>query len=130
MAQARSRFWPSSPSRELTLTGRTFEGVLADAVWGVFPAGFKDKFGADGDHLKTRETVPKPSRPAKTRSPGLFGLIRNNVYGLYEQARDRLFQALPRDRIRGYKKRYLEQKLPIGQIDEATLVESVLVYAE
>jgi len=39
--------------RELTLTRRTFVGVLSDAVWGVFQAGYTEGFGADADHLKT-----------------------------------------------------------------------------
>lgn len=43
--------------RELTLTGRTFEDVLQDAVWAVFQEGYRDGFGADGDHLKSLEEV-------------------------------------------------------------------------
>ena len=43
--------------RELTLTNRSFEEVLDCASWGVFRAGFRRGFGADGDHLKTAEEV-------------------------------------------------------------------------
>lgn len=43
--------------RELNLTGRTFEGVLAAASFAVFQEGYEAGFGADGDHLKTREEV-------------------------------------------------------------------------
>lgn len=43
--------------RELQLTGRTFEGVLSDAVWGVFSENYRGGFGADGDHLKTIDEV-------------------------------------------------------------------------
>ncbi len=43
--------------RELNLTLRTYEDVLAEAVWAVFQEGYKDGFGADGDHLKTPEEV-------------------------------------------------------------------------
>ena len=38
--------------RELTLTGRTYDMVLADAVFAAFETGYKDGFGTDGDHLK------------------------------------------------------------------------------
>lgn len=38
--------------RELNLTGRTYEEVLADAVWAVFQEDYQLGFGADGDHLK------------------------------------------------------------------------------
>ncbi|MCL2661699.1 MAG: tagaturonate epimerase family protein [Oscillospiraceae bacterium] len=43
--------------RELNLTGRTYEDVLSSAVWAVFREGYKNGYGADGDHLKTREEV-------------------------------------------------------------------------
>jgi len=43
--------------RELNLTGRTYEDVLAAAVWAVFQEGYTKGFGADGDHLKTHEEV-------------------------------------------------------------------------
>ncbi|MCL2495249.1 MAG: tagaturonate epimerase family protein [Oscillospiraceae bacterium] len=43
--------------RELNLTGRTYQDVLAAAVWAVFQEGYRAGYGADGDHLKTREEV-------------------------------------------------------------------------
>jgi tagaturonate epimerase len=43
--------------RELKLTGRTYDDVLCAASWAVFQEGYRDGFGADGDHLKTYEEV-------------------------------------------------------------------------
>jgi len=43
--------------RELNLTGRTYEEVLSSVVWSVFREGYKNGYGADGDHLKTHEEV-------------------------------------------------------------------------
>lgn len=43
--------------RELNLTGRNYDGVLSDACWAVFQEGYTKGFGADGDHLKTKEEV-------------------------------------------------------------------------
>lgn len=43
--------------RELNLTGRTYQDVLAAACWAVFQEGYTKGFGADGDHLKTPEEV-------------------------------------------------------------------------
>lgn len=43
--------------RELNLTGRTYQDVLAAASWAVFQEGYTKGFGADGDHLKTAEEV-------------------------------------------------------------------------
>ena len=38
--------------RELSMTGRTFQGVVDDATFMVFECDFRDGYGADGDHLK------------------------------------------------------------------------------
>ncbi len=43
--------------RELNLTGRTYSGVLDDASWAVFQEGYTKGFGADADHLKTKQEV-------------------------------------------------------------------------
>ena len=43
--------------RELTLTGRNYRQVVDDTVFGVFQSGFKDGYGADGDHLKTLDDI-------------------------------------------------------------------------
>ncbi len=39
--------------RENARTGRTPQGVLDDALWGVFQEGWREGYGADADHLKT-----------------------------------------------------------------------------
>jgi len=43
--------------RELNLTGRTYEDVLDAATFAVFREDFQKPWGADGDHLKTKEDV-------------------------------------------------------------------------
>jgi len=43
--------------RELNLTGRNYDDVLASAVWAVFREGYTAGYGADGDHLKSHEEV-------------------------------------------------------------------------
>ena len=43
--------------RELNLTGRTYEDVLDAATFAVFRENFQKAWGADGDHLKTKEDV-------------------------------------------------------------------------
>jgi tagaturonate epimerase len=43
--------------RELALTGRNYRQVVDDTVYGVFQSGYKDGYGADGDHLKTMEDI-------------------------------------------------------------------------
>jgi tagaturonate epimerase len=43
--------------RELQRTGRTAQDVMDAASWAVFREGYKDGFGADGDHLKTTDDI-------------------------------------------------------------------------
>jgi len=43
--------------RELERTGRTAAEVLDAAGWAAFREGYRDGFGADGDHLKTTEDI-------------------------------------------------------------------------
>ena len=43
--------------RELDLTGRRYEDVLDAATFAVFREGYRDGFGADGDHLKKPEDI-------------------------------------------------------------------------
>lgn len=43
--------------RELNLTNRTYEDVLDSASFAVFREDFQKTWGADGDHLKTRQDV-------------------------------------------------------------------------
>jgi tagaturonate epimerase len=43
--------------REMARTGRTPQGVMDDATWGVFSEGWTGGFGSDADHLKTTDDV-------------------------------------------------------------------------
>lgn len=43
--------------RELIRTNRTPEEVMDAAVWAVFQEGYHDGFGADADHLKTKDDI-------------------------------------------------------------------------
>lgn len=43
--------------RELTRTNRTADEVMDAAVWAVFQEGYKAAFGADADHLRTKDDI-------------------------------------------------------------------------
>ncbi len=43
--------------RELYLTGRSYDDVIDAASWAVFKSGYREGYGADGDHLKTKQEV-------------------------------------------------------------------------
>ena len=52
--------WPvlaQQSMRELTLTVRTYADVIDASTWAVFAAGYREPWGADGDHLKTEDQV-------------------------------------------------------------------------
>jgi hypothetical protein len=49
--------FPQQSIREMTRTRRTPEAVMADAVNALAKAEWADDFGADADHLKTRDDI-------------------------------------------------------------------------
>ena len=51
--------------RELNLTGRTYQDVLAAVTFQVLKAGYRRGYGADGDHLKTAEDIRKQEKAAE-----------------------------------------------------------------
>ncbi len=52
--------------RELERTKREAEDVMDAAIWAVFQEGYKDGFGADGDHLKTPEDIDRYAKAGFT----------------------------------------------------------------
>ena len=48
--------------RENARTGRNFSDVLADAIFGVFQAGYTKGYGADADHLKSVDEARNAAR--------------------------------------------------------------------
>jgi hypothetical protein len=43
--------------RENNQTGRNFKSMIQDAAWAVFQENYQEGYGADGDHVKSREEV-------------------------------------------------------------------------
>ena len=56
-AVRKTSFKPVLAQRELTRTNRTAEEVLDAASWAVFQEGYREGFGADGDHLKNTDDI-------------------------------------------------------------------------
>lgn len=52
--------------RELERTNREAEDVMDAAIWAVYQEGYKDGFGADGDHLKTPEDIDRYAKAGFT----------------------------------------------------------------
>jgi tagaturonate epimerase len=52
--------------RELERTKREAEDVMDAAIWAVFQEGYKNGYGADGDHLKTPEDIDRYAKAGFT----------------------------------------------------------------
>ena len=120
--------------RELKLTGRTYEEVLAAAAWGVFQEGYTRGYGADGDHLKTRGEITYALNCGYTRiTLDCSEYIQNDVLSLSESEIDNNYQALPQNERDHYELKYLSKVIPIKdnlslQYTPATFKKMVLLY--
>jgi hypothetical protein len=84
--------------RELNLTGRTYEDVLCAASWAVFQEGYKEGFGADGDHLKSKEELKYAIGNGFTMiTLDCSEHIDNSIIKLSDDESERLYLELPED---------------------------------
>ncbi|MBP7401204.1 MAG: hypothetical protein KBA30_01145 [Clostridia bacterium] len=118
--------------RELALTGRTYEEVLAAAAFAVFEERFEDGYGADGDHLKTPDEI----RYALGCGYTMITLdcsehIDNTVAGQAETDILARYDALPADLRARYEDKYLGRPVPSvpgAPVSRETLARIVLIY--
>ncbi|MDD9266298.1 tagaturonate epimerase family protein [Paenibacillus sp. GCM10023248] len=95
--------------RELALTGRTYEDVLDAAAYAVFQEGYKDGYGADGDHLKKEEDIEYALRLGFTMlTLDCSENIDNTIEGLSAAEVSAKYEQLPASLREHYEKRYLE----------------------
>ncbi len=106
--------------RELTRTQRTAEDVLDAAVWAVCQEGFTSGFGADADHLKTKEDIDRlvsAGFPTFTFDPGEY--VNNDADILSETDLKKKAQEIPwqklNDSLASLTSRYENKKFEIGK---------------
>lgn len=119
--------------RELNLTGRNYNDVLASAVWAVLQEGFKDGYGADGDHLKTHDEVKMALDCGFTMiTLDCSEHIDNDIYKLADDELYSRFENLGKKTVRYWESGYLGNNLsfPDLSIDRKELIKTVLVYAD
>jgi len=116
--------------RELTLTSRSFTDVISAAAFGVFQAGYKGGYGADGDHLKTTEEIRYALNSGCTMiTLDCSGQINAAAALKSEDEIAALYAALPEDVRAHYEQRYLNTPLPIlGAMDAKELKRIVVVF--
>ncbi len=116
--------------RELTLTKRSFADVIAAAAFGVFQEGYKGGYGADGDHLKTKEEIAYALESGCSMiTLDCSEQIDAGAASLSDGEAASAFARLPA-RIRGhYEEAYLEKDLPVaGRLSPAALQRIVLTF--
>ena len=120
--------------RELNLTGRTYEGVLAAAVWAVFREGYTKGYGADGDHLKTHAEVEHALECGYTMiTLDCSEHIRNDMVTAAQTMVDERYCTLPAEVTSQLEKVYLNKSFHIDndisiEFSEADFRRAVLVY--
>ncbi|SDD38603.1 tagaturonate epimerase [Paenibacillus sp. UNCCL117] len=121
--------------RELALTGRTYEDVLDAACYAVFQEGYRDGFGADGDHLKKEEDIEYALRLGFTMlTLDCSENIDNTIAPLSASELEERYAKLPQDVRAGYEERYLANSPQLEgaalNFTREELVRDVLIYHE
>ena len=118
--------------RELNLTSRTFEDVIASAAFGVMQEGYKGGYGADGDHLKTKDEITY----ALESGCSMITLdcsehIDIKAASLSDAEVEAAYANVPADVRAHYEETYLGKELPIiGTLTAPELRRIVLVFAD
>lgn len=121
--------------RELTLTGRSMNDVLDASAFAVFQEGYKDGYGADGDHLKEESDIKK----ALSVGMSMITLdcsdhIQNHITRATADEIRREFHQLPEEVKSHYKKTYLNKTFDISGVSisfsEEDLMKKVLIYRQ
>ena len=126
--------FPQQSMREMARTGRTPQEVMADAIWGVFRENWRGGFGADADHLKTKEDIAicfKAGFTFYTIDPG--DMVDNRAENADLASLQTLSAQLPEHMQMGATG-LLNQKLDIEslhiQFDDYTLLKAMVKYGK
>lgn len=119
--------------RELNLTGRDYKQVVDAACYAVFQEGYKDGFGADGDHLKVEADIEMALGLGFTMlTLDCSEKIDNTVEGTSSAEQEAKYAALPASVREHYESRYLNQTFTVAgnsiTFDRETLIKNVLIY--
>jgi hypothetical protein len=118
--------------REMDLTGRSLDDVLDDVSFAVFREGYKGGFGADGDHLKTKDEVEAAlSAGYSMITLDCFDQVKP-LANLGNIDLESSYRTLPEEKRRYYEETYLDKSYPVGSLqvlmDERDYLVNVLLY--
>ncbi len=116
--------------RELNLTHRTFADIIAAAAFNVFQEGYKGGYGADGDHLKTKEEIKYALGAGCTMVTLDCSEHIDQQAAAYPQEKiDVMYAELPEATRTHYEELYLNKELPIiGRLSADDLKRIVVVF--
>lgn len=121
--------------RELALTGRDYNQVVDAACFAVFQEGYKDGFGADGDHLKVEADIKMSLDMGFTMlTLDCSEKIDNTIEGAAASEIEAKYAALPEAVKSHYEGKYLDKSFQVGghtlSFDRVSLMKNVLIYGE
>lgn len=118
--------------RELNLTHRTFADVISAAAFNVFQEGYKKGYGADGDHLKTKDEIKYALESGCTMvTLDCSEHIHQQAVTFPKEGIDALYAQLPEAVRAHYEGVYLNKTLPvIGALSAEELRRIVIVFHE
>ncbi|WP_166238213.1 tagaturonate epimerase family protein [Paenibacillus turpanensis] len=122
--------------RELNLTGRDYKEVLDAACYAALEEGYRDGFGADGDHLKVEADIQMSLDLGFTMlTLDCSEKIDNTIEGLSEAEVAERYAKLPADVRAGYESRYEGKTFDIGsgvkvEFSRLNVMKNALIYGE
>ncbi|PZE20132.1 tagaturonate epimerase family protein [Paenibacillus xerothermodurans] len=121
--------------REITLTNRDYNDVLNGACFAVFQEGYKDGYGADGDHLKVESDIKMSLDLGFTMiTLDCSEKIDNSVETISTAEREQKYNQLPAAKRKHYESRYRDKTFEVAgnsiTFDKDTLIINVLIYGE
>lgn len=119
--------------RELSMTHRKYEDVIDAASYAVFQEGYKKGYGADGDHLKTKEDILKELELGATMiTLDSSEKIDNTILDLNDVELKERYGLLTASIRSYYEEKYLNKDIRIEglslTISEQQLMRDVLTY--
>ena len=119
--------------RELDMTHRKYEDVIDAASYAVFQEGYKKGFGADGDHLKTKEDILKELDLGATMiTLDSSEKIDNTILDLSDEELLVKYEVLDPSIRSYYEDKYLDKDIAIEglslSINKKQLMRDVLTY--
>ena len=116
--------------RELKLTKRSFAEVIAAATFGVFQEGYKSGYGADGDHLKTKDEIAYALESGCSMiTLDCSEQIDTKAMALSDEEAAAAYALLPAGLREHYEQGYLGKELPmVGCLSPAELQRIALIF--